>query len=90
MAELQFGPTADRFLSELELEPDRNEAFLQRLDAALDRLEADPGDAWCRRRRFQNIGVWGIAVVHAGEEWLILWEPDKDDGVVVHAIARAP
>ena len=89
MAELHFDSRADQFLTDLEAELPQSEGLLGKLNSALDRLEADPGDAWCRRRRYQNIGVWGIAVVHGDKEWLILWEP-LDDDVVIQAIVPAP
>jgi len=90
VAELRFGPEADQFLTDLEADLPGSEVLLGKMNSALDRLEADPGNAWCRRRRVQNIGVCGIAVVHSDTEWLILWTPLMDDGVVVHAIVRAP
>ncbi len=67
---------------------------MARIDQALDRLEEHPGRAWCRRRRFRNIGVRGIAVVSDGTEWLILWSPGsggttEDDAVIVEAIVPA-
>lgn len=61
-----------------------------RLNSALDLLAADPGDARNRRRRFNTIGLWGIAVICGDDEWLILWEPLADDGVLVHHIVPAP
>ena len=91
MAELRFGPQADDFLTELEGVPGEPSAkLLAKLNTALDRLENDPGDVYCRRRRFENIGVWGITVVQKEDEWLILWELGNDDSVTVHAITRAP
>jgi hypothetical protein len=57
---------------------------------ALDRLEADPGDVGNGRRRFHELGVWGIAVVVDDEEWLILWEPLDGDGVLVQHTTPAP
>jgi len=103
MAELRFDPGVDQFLTGLEDDLELSQAFLAKLNGALDRLEENPGDAWCRRRRFQNIGVWGIAVVHEDREWLILWEllvPGEQDDVtedvtedvivIVHAITPAP
>ena len=60
-----------------------------RLNSALDILEADPGDARNRRRRFQTIGLWGIPVVCGDDEWLILWEA-QEDMTVVHHIVPAP
>lgn len=61
-----------------------------RLNAALDLLESDPGDVRNRRRRFNTIGLWGIAVTCDDEEWLILWEPHDDDTVMIHHIVPAP
>jgi hypothetical protein len=90
VAELRFAPEADQFLSSLESDLPRSEILLGKVNTALDRLETDPGDAWCRRRRFQNIGVWGISIVHEDKEWLILWEPGEDDSVAVRAIVPAP
>ena len=90
MADLRFDPRADDFLTELEADLETNEVLLGKLNSALDRLETNPGDAWCRRRRFQNIGVWGIAVTHKGREWLILWEQLNDDVVMIQAITPAP
>lgn len=91
MAELLFDEEADALLTRLENDPAADK-LVGRLHSALDRLEADPGDAWCRRRRFQTIALWGIGVVSNDEEWLILWEysNDTDDAVIVHAIVPAP
>ena len=89
MAQLLFGPQADGFLAELETDP-AGASLLAKLNSALDRLEESPGDAWCRRHRYQNIGVWGIAVVNRGDSWLILWEEGRGDSVHVHAITPAP
>jgi hypothetical protein len=61
-----------------------------RLNSALDLLEADPGAARNRRRRFNTIGSWGIAVICGDEEWPILWEPLPEDAVMVHHIVPAP
>jgi hypothetical protein len=90
VAQLSFAPQADQVLSDLEGDLPRSKILLGKLNTALDRLEADPGDAWCRRRRYQNIGMWGISVVHDDKEWLILWELDEDDDVAVRAIVPAP
>jgi hypothetical protein len=91
VAQLHFGPQADELLAKLESAPSQNSVLLGRLDAALDRLEADPVAAPCRRHRFQNIGVWAVSVVASGEEWLIMWEPGETPAdVVIHAIVPAP
>ena len=93
MAELRFAPQSDELLTSIERDPTRL-GLLKKINSALDHLERSPGDAWCRRRRFESIGVWAISVVLAGEEWLILWEPldehEPDAVVVVRAITPAP
>lgn len=89
MAELRFSPEADERLTMMEADP-RQERCAARLNAALDLLEADPGDAVIRRRRFSTIGLWGISVTCGEDEWLILWEPADDDVVIVHHIVPAP
>lgn len=76
-------------LSVLEADPSQA-GLAARLHHALDQLEADPRSADCRRRRYQNIDLWGIPVVDGNEEWLILWEPGDDDSVIVQAITPAP
>lgn len=61
-----------------------------RIHRALDVLEADPGDVRNRRRRFQTLDLWGIAVVCPEHEWLVLWEPRDGTVVIVHHIVPAP
>lgn len=89
MAELAFSPEADDVLTSLEADASQ-ERCAARLNSALDLLEADPGAARNRRRRFDTIGLWGIAVVCGDDEWLILWEPLEVDVVMVHHIVPAP
>lgn len=89
MATLVFSPEADDELTRLENDPGQDH-LVARIHTALDVLEADPGDVRNRRRRFNTIGVWGIAIVAGDEEWLILWEPADGDDVVVHHIIPAP
>ena len=89
MAELAFSPEADDVLTSLETDPSR-QLCVARLNSALDLLEADTGDAVNRRRRFNTIGPWGIAVICGDDECLILWEPLEDDVVMVHHIVPAP
>ncbi|HET6965294.1 MAG TPA: hypothetical protein VFH58_11015 [Acidimicrobiales bacterium] len=88
MAELVFSPEADEVLNRMEAD-ETQRACAGRLNSALDILEADPGDARNRRRRFQTIGLWGIPVVCGDDEWLILWEA-QEDIVVVHHVVPAP
>lgn len=89
MAELAFSPEADELLTRLEAD-EGGRRCAARLNSALDALEADPGNARNRRRRFNTIGLWGIGVVCDDDEWLILWEPRDDDVVIVHHIVPAP
>jgi len=89
VAELAFSPEADDVLTSMEADESRRHCAA-RLNSALDLLEAGPGDARSRRRRFNTIGLWGIAVVCGDDEWLILWESLEGDVVMVHHIVRAP
>jgi hypothetical protein len=89
VVELAFSPEADAVLTAMEADVGRLHCA-RRLNSALDGLEADPGHASNRRRRFDTIGLWGIAVVCGDEEWLILWEPFGEDVVLVHHIVPAP
>ena len=89
MPELIYSEQADNMLTELEADPART-LLTARIHSALDQLEDNPGATECRRRRFENIGGWGIPVSAQGEEWLILWEPHNDDEILVSAITPAP
>lgn len=89
MAGLTFSPEADDALSRLEADP-ATELCARRINTALDLLEADPGDARNRRRRFNTIGLWGVPVICGDDEWLILWEAGPEDDVTVHHIVSAP
>lgn len=89
MAELAFSPEADQVLTSIEADESQRHCAA-RLNSALDRLEADPGSARNRRRRFNTIGLWGIAVICGDDEWLVLWEPLDDDVVMIHHIVPAP
>lgn len=88
MASLVFSPEADDLLTRLEGDS-AQQKLAGRLNSALDQLEADPGDARNRRRRFNTLGLWGIPVV-SDDEWLNLWEPLDADTVMVHHIVPAP
>ena len=55
----------------------RDEKIGERLEEALDWIEASPPDPRARRRRFSS-GIWAIALMIAGEDWLILWEDHPD------------
>jgi len=88
-AELRFSPEADGRLTAMEADP-AQERCAGRVHTALDRLEADPGDARNRRRRFHTLGLWGISVLCGDAEWRILWESDGEDAVIVHHLVPAP
>lgn len=52
------------------------------VESALARLEDDPGQEANRRTWFSGSFMWGIKV--RGEEgWIILWETDPEDNLVV-------
>ena len=76
-------------LTRMEADPTQR-GCVAKIHSALDVLEADPGDAHNRRRRFQNLDLWGVAVACADDEWLILWEELATGAVVVHHIVPAP
>lgn len=89
MPELVYSEQADEMLDELAADPARA-LLTARIHSALDLLEVNPGSAECRRRRFDNTGVWGIPVSANHEDWLILWEPYNDGETLVSAITPAP
>lgn len=89
MTELLFSRQANSVLDELEKDPAKA-LLIGRMHTALDELEKNPGSVHRRRRRFANIGVWGIPVIANDEEWLILWDQPDEDSVVVRAIVPAP
>ena len=66
------------------LDDPTRETLADRLDAMLDVLEGDPGDARVRRHRMQVPQLWYFVVTGSGETWTILWEPDSDDVPYVH------
>ena len=80
MTELRFSPEADRRLDLLEKS---HRECASRVHAALDRLEAEPGAARNRRRRFQTLDAWGVDVRCPDEDWLILWSYLAQDPTIV-------
>lgn len=88
MAVLYFSEQANDCLDELERTPNQR-GVLAGINRALDLLEADPWDARCRRRRFQNIGCWGITVPHQEGDWLIFWEERDDECAEIDICAIA-
>ena len=55
------------------------------VDARLDALEKDPGQAVVRRRHLRPPGLWYIPFrLSAAEDWMILWEQVDDTVVVRH------
>lgn len=73
---LLFDPQADARLVSLDAEPARA-PLVRRIDAALDALGTDAGQAWLRRHRFQHPPVWAIVIATdapGGDDWVILWQ----------------
>lgn len=88
MAELVFDALAAQALEHLLADPTRTR-LADRLEAALDRLEVDPGDPRLGREEFKSrIGlVHGTRVQGDGAEWLILWR--VTDRIWVHYVGPA-
>ena len=88
MSELLFSPDADRQLTALDHDATRG-ALWERVNDALDAIEADPAAAAVRRRRYQSPPVWGTPVHSAGDDWLILWA-ETDRGPLVLYVGEDP
>lgn len=73
------------------LEKSGANVMLDAIDDAVDLLESDPASAAARRRSFGD-GLWGIPVRDRTDDWLIVWEHDKDeeDLVVVRYLGADP
>jgi hypothetical protein len=52
------------------------------VEGALARLEDDPGQEANRKIRFSVPFLWGIKA-QGEEDWIILWETDPEDSLVV-------
>jgi hypothetical protein len=71
--ELDPGPEA-----ELDrLEKTQRWDLLRRIEDAIDALADDPGSRDSRKRGFRG-GTFGIPVRDREDDWLIIWEYDKD------------
>ena len=66
----------------------RSEKLADRIEHALDWIEADPPDPRAKRRRFSN-GMWAISVNAAGEDWLVVWEELDPGRPIVRLIAES-
>ena len=88
VAELLFFPAADKQLAALQADPGRHQLY-DRINDALDVLEADPSDTSVRRLRYQLPPIWGIPTHGSGEDWTILWS-ESESGALVHYIGEAP
>lgn len=71
MRSLLFESAADVAMTTLEHDQTRR-VLLERIDAALKALEANPGDARCRRQPYPN-GMWDMVVRTQLDEWLVVW-----------------
>jgi hypothetical protein len=56
--------------------------LLSAVETALVRLEDDPGQEANRKVRFSVPFMWGIKV-RGEEDWIILWETDPEDNLIV-------
>jgi hypothetical protein len=63
--------------------------LLDAIDDAVDILETEPGSAQARRRSF-TAGVWGIPVRTRTDEWLVIWEHEEPDIIVVRYLGEDP
>jgi len=90
MAELWFDPEADASLRVLEADAKRAK-LLRAVNAVLDQLEADSGDASVRKIRFQAPALWCVTIVADRDEWAVLWEPHPTEvgDVMVHYVGPA-
>ncbi len=84
MWQIVFEAAADSTMSALESDPSRA-PLLVRIDAALKALEANPGDARCRRRRYPN-GMWDMSFRTRLDDWLIVWQygPGEREVTVIY------
>jgi hypothetical protein len=80
-AELQATEEAAAALDALRADVTRPK-LLAAVEGALVRLEDDPGQEANRKIRFSVPFMWGIKV-RGEEDWIILWEFDPEDNLVV-------
>jgi hypothetical protein len=78
---LYVDPEAEAALLGLYRDP-QSKALAEKIERALDELEADPGGRAARRHRFGKANLWAVVVVDGDEEWAILWEGPDDAGDV--------
>ena len=65
-------------------------ALAEKVERALDELEADPGGRAPRRHPIAKANLWAVVVVDGDEERAILWEgPDHSGDVDVRYIGSA-
>jgi len=75
MRSIDFAPEAN---DALDAACARDPLLGERLDAALDWIEASPVDLRAKRRSFSG-NYFGIEVRCGDEDWLILWRENPDD-----------
>jgi hypothetical protein len=80
MATVEFDPQPLHAYNALE--KSGSSQLLDAIDDAIDALEADPGSAAARRRSFGD-GLWGIPVRDWADDWLIVWERDPTDDLLI-------
>lgn len=62
----------------------RRHPLADRLEAMLDLLQRDAGDAQVHRHRMRSPGLWAIFVSGSGEDWALLWDEDDAGTPYVH------
>jgi hypothetical protein len=87
MASVEFDAQPQQAYAALEKAGD--DRLLDAIDDAVDLLEDDPASAQARRRSFRD-GRWGIPVRGRDEDWLVIWEHEADDLVVVRYLGVDP
>lgn len=90
MTEVWLDPEPRDAMRAIEADPTRS-GLAHRINAVLDRLESNPGDASLRRHRFYRPALWCVLVEAQGESWAVVWEPHptEADAVTIRYLGPA-
>jgi hypothetical protein len=77
-ARLEFEPTAAEAYDKLT-----DQGVLDKIDAVLDSLEQDPGQARLRAHRWSDPPLWGVTARARDRDRLILWGSGAEDARTV-------